>query len=427
MTSAAHLPSRLLTASPRDLLPARWRTVPTERLTGWALTAALTVAVAAFVLATPLEPLDLESMVETAWPTTAQTIGPQTLSVFVPLMVLGSVSAIAAVPVARLSVGLATALAAWPFLTVVLYGSFVGGLWLALVGVAMTAAYTRLRTGALPYLLGVAVIGTWYLGNPTALTWLGHASIAGPGGLGFVLGFALSSAAAIAAAAGLGATLRARAAAAAARAGETTALRERAATAERARLARDLHDAVAHHVSLIAVRAESAPFLHPDLPPAARDTLTSIATDARAALDELRQALAVLRRTQDSADRRPQPGADDVATLVADARAAGQAVAVDGGWSGISAPQGFVLYRSVQEGLTNARRHAPGEPVALTLTQDGSAAGFVLTNPADGLGFVEGTGLAGMRTRVEALGGTVAAAAEPGEFTLRVELPEARA
>jgi signal transduction histidine kinase len=197
---------------------------------------------------------------------------------------------------------------------------------------------------------------------------------------------------------------------------------------ERARLARDLHDVVAHHVSLIAVRAETAPYTHPDLPPEATAVLADIASDARGALDELRGVLGILRRAEDgAAELAPQPTLGDVATLVTAATAAGEEVTLSGDLGArVDSAQGYVAYRVVQEALTNARRHAPGQPVALAVVADGPRLLVRVTNPylaastsADGAG----RGLTGMRERVEAVGGRLDAGVRDDLFVVEADLP----
>jgi signal transduction histidine kinase len=197
---------------------------------------------------------------------------------------------------------------------------------------------------------------------------------------------------------------------------------------ERARLARDLHDVVAHHVSLIAVRAETAPFTHPDLQPEAKAVLADIAGDARTALDELRGVLGILRRAEDGApDRAPQPTLADVAALVRSVRAAGEQVVLDGDVAApVGSAAGYVAYRVVQEALTNARRHAPGQPVTVAVVADGPRLRVRVSNPylsasthADGAR----RGLVGMRERVEALGGTLEAGVAGDLFVVAADLP----
>nr|WP_281358973.1 histidine kinase [Isoptericola chiayiensis] len=205
---------------------------------------------------------------------------------------------------------------------------------------------------------------------------------------------------------------------------ERHALEVESVATERARLARDLHDVVAHHVSLVAVRAESAPYTHPDMNDDARRVLAEIADDARSALGELRQVLSVLQRTA-GPGRAPQPTACDVADLVDQARAAGQDVTLTGRCDGVPDAPGYVLYRAAQEALTNARRHAPGAPTTVELTHAAQVAGLRVTNPVDRTDavVVPGRGLTGMRERVEALGGALTAGVEDSAFALVVTLP----
>lgn len=201
--------------------------------------------------------------------------------------------------------------------------------------------------------------------------------------------------------------------------------RESALVGERARLARDLHDVVAHHVSLIAVRAETAPYTLPGLSPAARGLLDEIATDSRRALDELRGVLGVLRRTTDGAELAPQPTASDIAELVERSRSTGTRVewaACD--LSTVAPTAGYAAFRVVQEALTNARRHAPGQPVVLVTRPDptGGITVRVSNRGAGGSGH-DGRGLVGMRERVEGLGGELTVTRGADAFALEAWLP----
>jgi signal transduction histidine kinase len=216
----------------------------------------------------------------------------------------------------------------------------------------------------------------------------------------------------------------------AALAARTAQVEEQAAVVgERARLARDLHDVVAHHVSLIAVRAETAPYTHPDMPAESRLVLGDIAADARTALEELRGVLGVLRRSDDrDPDRSPQPTLEDVAGLVTRARSAGDTVELvcrlD---QRVSPATGYVGFRVVQEALTNARRHAPGQPVGIELDDAGAELRVSVVNPLppkppSGAG--GGRGLAGMRERVEALGGTLETGVRGADFVVLASLPK---
>ena len=208
------------------------------------------------------------------------------------------------------------------------------------------------------------------------------------------------------------------------------------AQAERARLARDLHDVVAHHVSLIAVRAETAPYTEPDLPEAHRPVLQEIAGDARRALDELRGVLGVLQRAEDQPELAPQPTLRDLPDLIDRAYRAGDRVVaygVDGAWI-VPDTVGYVAYRVVQEALTNARRHAPRAPVEVRVERDGDELVVTVANeaPSDARAWLgtsdvsegDGLGLAGMTERVEALGGIlVAGPAADGGFRVTARLP----
>jgi signal transduction histidine kinase len=144
---------------------------------------------------------------------------------------------------------------------------------------------------------------------------------------------------------------------------ERTELEEarRAALEERTRMARELHDVVAHHMSLIAVQSETARYRRPDLQEAALVELGSISEQAREALLEMRRLLGVLREGNPP-ERAPQPKLDDLPELVAAARRAGVAVELSMPDDPARLPPGISLcaYRIIQEALSNAGRHAPG-------------------------------------------------------------------
>ncbi len=147
---------------------------------------------------------------------------------------------------------------------------------------------------------------------------------------------------------------------------------EHTARSERVRISRELHDVVAHHISMVAVQAEAARLAVPDLPPAGAERLLAIGDTARTALVEMRRLLGVLR--DDTADevgeRYPQPGLDEVGDLVDAARdASGCATRlILRGIPVVLAPNvQLAAYRIVQEALTNTRRHAPGAAVDVEL------------------------------------------------------------
>ncbi|WP_436699023.1 sensor histidine kinase [Nocardioides sp. BYT-33-1] len=206
---------------------------------------------------------------------------------------------------------------------------------------------------------------------------------------------------------------------------ESAVAEQGAVVAERARLARDLHDVVAHHVSLIAVRAETAPYTEPDLEPAGRRVLGEVAAEARLALDELRGVLGILGRAGD-ADRAPQPTLADVAALVERTRRSGQEVRLAGDLQApVGAAAGYAAYRVVQEALTNARKHAPAAPVDVEVAATPRLLEVRVSNPvarpASELG--SGRGLAGMRERVEALGGRLRIQAAGERFEVAATIP----
>jgi signal transduction histidine kinase len=205
----------------------------------------------------------------------------------------------------------------------------------------------------------------------------------------------------------------------------------RIALEERARIARELHDVVAHHMSLMAIRAESAPHRLGALPDPVRAEFGALSESAREALTDMRRLLGVLRSDQ-PAGRAPQPGLQDLPGLVDSARLAGMAVEL------IAPPEldlvppgaGVCAYRIVQEALSNAGRHAPGAPVTVSVRR---RADTVTLQVANGPGIPAGTranghgpghGLAGMRERAELLGGSLSAAPEPdGGFAVSAVLP----
>ncbi|MFI6518836.1 sensor histidine kinase [Spirillospora sp. NPDC050679] len=251
----------------------------------------------------------------------------------------------------------------------------------------------------------------------------------------------------------------------------TAVQREQAVMRERARIARELHDVVAHSVSMIAVQAETAPYTMDDLSPQAREGYTEIAKTAREALVEMRRLLSVLRAdARPEPDSAPQPRLDRLPELIEQHRGAGGQVdlAVHGDPRALSTTVELSAYRIVQEALTNARRHAPGSEVRVELTylpdrlavrvvDDGSARPTMVLNrerphsrtavldptgtvpdpAADPAGRTRvqpapdpsggGHGLVGMRERATMLGGRFSAGpATQGGFLVEAELPLSR-
>ena len=206
--------------------------------------------------------------------------------------------------------------------------------------------------------------------------------------------------------------------------------REQTAMEERARIARELHDLVAHHLSVIAVQSETARLTSPKLSADARGRFEAIAQTAREALTETRRLLGVLREdVEGEAERMPQPGLARLNELVDTAREAGSNIRLilQGKVVPLSAGIDLAAYRIVQEALTNARRHAPGADVDVEVTYGTEALHLRVRDhgpgPANGE-LIASHGLVGMRDRATIAGGTfTCGAAEGGGFDVDVTLP----
>jgi signal transduction histidine kinase len=239
---------------------------------------------------------------------------------------------------------------------------------------------------------------------------------------------------AVLAAAAAGAVRRGRAVAAAHDASSralSDTLLDNQARGERARIARELHDVVAHHISLIALQADTVRLTTPGLPADGASGLVTIADSARTALTEMRRLLGVLREdTAAEPDRRPQPSLHQLNELVDATRAAGRVAArliVQGRVRPLSPVLELTAYRIVQEALSNSRRHAHGaaidvdvrygeDALRLRVRDNGPAA-----TRTDG---IPGHGLTGMRERAAMIGGTVTAGpADPVGFLVEAVLP----
>jgi signal transduction histidine kinase len=237
------------------------------------------------------------------------------------------------------------------------------------------------------------------------------------------------------AAAWTGAARRARREAAAhtsARRDILSTLLEHSARGERARIARELHDIVAHHISMIAVQAETARLTTAGMPPAGAQRLSSIGDTARAALTEMRLLLGVLREDREevgTADLQPQPGLRQLNELLDEARAAtgaGTRLIIRGPADPLDPGVELAAYRIVQEALTNARRHAPGAAVDVELYYADDAVRLRIRDNGPGCQDVapSGHGLLGMRERAAAVGGQVHTGPAPGGgFLVETVLP----
>ncbi|WP_031078341.1 sensor histidine kinase [Streptomyces sp. NRRL WC-3742] len=204
---------------------------------------------------------------------------------------------------------------------------------------------------------------------------------------------------------------------------------------ERTRIARELHDVVAHHMSVIAVQAASAPYRIEGVPAAAAEEFTAIADGARASMAEMRRLLGVLRSEESSTGRAPQPGLPQLGQLVETVARAGVPVelAVEDGlveW----VPQALALsaYRIVQEALANVVRHAPGARTWVSLASDGPQLRLTVVNapPPERTESLEasaegtGHGLVGMRERVRLADGSLDTGPLPdGGFKVAAVLP----
>jgi signal transduction histidine kinase len=198
----------------------------------------------------------------------------------------------------------------------------------------------------------------------------------------------------------------------------------RVAMTERLAIARDLHDIVAHNVSVIAVQAEAAQEVFSTRPERAEQAMADVADTARTALTELRRLLGVLRSDRDLA---PQPGLDAIDDLVASVRRAGVDVqfARTGREGPVDAVAGLTAYRVVQEALTNVMKHAgPCTAAVEVALNDDSLLVSVSDDGAGSSAPDRGHGLVGMRERVSVLGGSLDAGARAGGgFEVRARLP----
>jgi len=340
---------------------------------------------------------------------------------------------------------------------------------------ALATVFAAWRLGASgEFPAGRALVSAQYLAAGLGLPFLVLA-LARHGNLACVL-----LAAAVPAAAGAGIALRAgRAARTYSEAGEALAdtLVAHTARGERARIARELHDVVAHHISMIAVQAETGRLTTPGLPEAGARRFAEIGDTARAGLTEMRRLLGVLR--EDAADatdaaetaagadagtgaatgtrpasgtgaavgtdgatgtravaasRQPQPGLDQVAELVdavREASGAGTRLIISGPVAPLDPGVELAAYRIVQEALTNTRRHAPGAAVdvelhygpdtlRLRVRDNGPGPSGDVAKPRGDAGH----GLLGMRERAFSVGGALYTGAAPGGgFLVEVMLP----
>src|SRR2546423_2550992 len=202
------------------------------------------------------------------------------------------------------------------------------------------------------------------------------------------------------------------------------------ASDERLRIARELHDVLAHNISLINVQAGVALHLMDEQPEQARTALTAIKQASKDALGELRSVLEVLRRSDEAEPRTPQPGLDELDDLISRAGAAGLAVTVevDGVPRPLPVDVDLAAFRIVQEAVTNVARHAGQSTATIRVAYGEHEVTLQIDNdgrrgtPSSISG--SGSGIAGMRERTAALGGRLEVGPRPGGgFRGRAELP----
>ncbi|MFC7496879.1 MULTISPECIES: sensor histidine kinase [unclassified Nocardioides] len=201
-----------------------------------------------------------------------------------------------------------------------------------------------------------------------------------------------------------------------------------AASDERARIAREMHDVVAHGLSMIVVQADGARYAARQDPAAATDALATISATGREALGEMRRMLGLLR-AEDGTELRPQPGLADLDALVAAARAAGLRVDATLPDAPPPVPDGVALttYRILQEALTNVRKHAGPDVTVRVLVEVADDVRLLVEDDGRGAAAApdgHGLGLIGMRERVTVHGGSVEAGPRAGGgFSVSARLP----
>jgi signal transduction histidine kinase len=318
-------------------------------------------------------------------------------------------------PVAVLAVTLGTALwAGGP-------AARTGVVWVALTVAFFNAVLGRKRAAAIASLVIGYVASMW---PPWLIGQRGHPSLAAALWLAVLMLLMLS----------IAEIIRSRSQRTAALERSRTEELRRRAGEERMRMARDLHDVVAHNISVINVQANTALHLMDRQPERARTALTNINEVSKQALVELRSVLGVLRDVDDAAPLAPSPGLARLGDLVTNAATAGLTVRIleEGQPVPLPADVDLAAYRIVQEALTNSARHSGGENATVRVAYGPDALVVEINDqgalPPRGRPPVQangsGNGITGMTERATALGGTLRAGRRPdGGFEVRAWLP----
>jgi signal transduction histidine kinase len=206
-----------------------------------------------------------------------------------------------------------------------------------------------------------------------------------------------------------------------------------AAAAERSRIAREMHDVVAHSLSVIVVQADGALYASARRPEAAVDALRTISATGRESLTQMRRLIGVLHEDEDDgAERSPMPTVDDLDRLVEQVRGSGVGVdlAVHGDAALVDGATGLTVYRIVQEALTNTLKHGgPDVRASVEVAYDPEAVSVLVADDGRGAASLDdgaGHGLVGMRQRIAVHDGTVVARPRPGGgFEVRATVPYA--
>lgn len=207
------------------------------------------------------------------------------------------------------------------------------------------------------------------------------------------------------------------------------ALADDAALAERRRIAREIHDVIAHSLAVSMLHVTAARLAVRRDPNEAEEALAEAENLGRQALNDVRRTVGLLHEEAGDATAAPMPSAVDIPDLVEAYADAGLAVRLDctAELAVLTPAGGLTLYRAVQEGLSNAVKHAPGAAVTVSLRHDGPQVVAEIHNAAPSTPLhsdsAPGLGLRGMRERVEALGGSVTAGPQPGGWVTSCAIP----